>query len=155
MTDADNKLLNNFKTWETNKMKQLLKYIISDISTNYNITYSILEEKYINPLEKLISEDKIIKNDNVNHTIDDTKCNALTKNNTQCTRRQKRGKYCETHASNLKYGSIDKLTNEEEYFDIQTETGMKYYMDNKNNIYLPDNLIKSIGIMENNNVCLY
>ena len=51
-------ILNDFKIWQGEKTKNLLEQILNEISCTYNIKYSDLESKYIDPLDKLILNNK-------------------------------------------------------------------------------------------------
>ncbi len=189
----DNKCFQEFKTWEANKTKNLIKHIINDISVKYNILYSELEEKYLTPIENFINipnkveftfkQSNVVPDEPPCNKIDPNKCNGLTKGKTQCTRRQKHDKFCETHKNNLKYGTIDDIIDNNvyknnkdikdnkdkeqspsspinkkdiQYYSISLDNGLEYVMDDNRNVYHKNDYDNIIGVvLENDTINLY
>lgn len=80
---------------------KILFEMLQEISIEYNLNFVDLQNKYLNTN---------LKSQNIVDNIDlstNTKCNALTKNGQQCSRKKQKGEnFCGSHLHNQPYGSL-------------------------------------------------
>ena len=158
--------LNNMRDYDMPNIAQLstnshiikvinneLSHIFKNISTDYNIDYDNLTQKYYPEMSKFnISE---TKKRTRRKLPDDMRCMGRKLDYEQCTRsRQDNNEFCQTHQKNLPNGRVDDNNNHKkekgkrgrkpkiEYDSIPTRVeyidGENYLVDSDRNVYTYD-----------------
>lgn len=131
-----------------NKMKQ-------DIN-NYVLTKDLSDQKknciinYINNYTSLeLTKEDFVRRKRVKNIVPYyERCKAKRANGERCTRRKKDDDYCGTHSKGQPHGIIVE-NNQEKNFKIVTVRaedikGIIYYLDDNNNVYDPNDIMKGI-----------
>jgi hypothetical protein len=108
--------------------------------------------QYIFDYERLsLSKDDFVKRKRVkNFIVLSDRCCAKRANNEQCTRRRKEGsEYCGTHLKGTPHGihDINIPVKQIEKIEVwaQEIKGIIYYIDNNNNVYHPEDIMKNVN----------
>ena len=149
-----NKLIENYITSFKDNIKK--KITENNIDSNSNNINNILE--YIYDYERLVlSKEDLIKRKRIKNSIPtNNRCNAKRANGEQCTRRKKEeSEYCGTHVKGTPHGCFMLNCESKEITEKKIEViaeeimGIVYYIDNNNNVYKTEEILKGI---ENPNI---
>lgn len=142
-----NKLLENYITL----FKDNIKKKITENNIDSNNINNILE--YIYDYERLVlSKEDLIKRKRIKNSIPtNNRCNAKRANGEQCTRRKKEeSEYCGTHVKGTPHGCFMLNCDNKEILEKKIEViaeevmGIVYYIDNNNNVYKTEDILKEI-----------
>lgn len=120
----------------------------SDISKSSDYS-KILQYIFDYPSITFLKDDFQKRKRAKNFICSNDRCNAKRASGEQCTRRKKEdNEYCGTHIKGLPHGEVDimeatqKKPTSIEVF-VQDINGINYYIDNKNNVYNTEEILKN------------
>lgn len=134
---------NSIKTWfHENQCSVLGNESSADVTSEFL--------KFVFDFENMsLSKDDFKKRKRVKNQVPHyERCTARRANGEQCTRRRKDGScFCGTHIKGTPHGVVDsegdgKSVKKIEVW-VQEIKGINYYIDDSNNVYLPEDILKN------------
>lgn len=135
------------------QVQKRLQTLIDNYHTTFiqhiKSTVNSMTEEEFTQLEKYpklqIKRDNIVVKKEPPVVEESERCIAKRCDNTQCTRRKKKGcKLCGTHEKCAQYGLIDvnSKNNKEVVVQVKEIQGIAYYIDNQNNVYNTEDVLE-------------
>lgn len=120
------------------------------LSNGTNGTNSFLQHMYDRETMQLQKDDFQRRKRVKNHVPVNERCTAKRANGEQCTRRMLEGLvFCGTHSKGAPHGIVDQSetdthqTTEKVEIWMQDIQGISYYIDQKNNVYSPEDIVSN------------